>query len=153
MLMPSWYQLNMLVHLVAVSLWLGMTVHFSVMTVPYLRDLPGDQAAEHLTTIGQRARRIVVVLMVVILFTGLLNLHRVGLLTNWSAWEQPYGIIAGIKVGLALLLFIAFPFLFVLVHRYGSQDLEDRINRMNWLHWGISAVTVVIMFLGVLLRG
>jgi hypothetical protein len=60
---------------------------------------------------------------------------------------------AAIKVGLALLLFAGFPFLFVAVHRWGSDDLDARISRMNWLHWGISGITLVIMFLGVVVRG
>lgn len=153
MYLVSWYHLNLFVHLVAVSLWLGMTVNFSLMTVPYLRKLPDSMAEQYLSSLGQRARQFVVGLMVVILLTGVVNLYRMGLMTNVSAWERPYGVIAGIKIGLALLLFLAFPFLFVVVHRYGSQDLEDRITRMNWLHWGVTGITLVIMFLGVMLRG
>lgn len=153
MLMPDWYHLNLFVHLVAVSLWLGLTVNFSMMTVPLLRELPEEQAEHHLTEICHRARRMVVVLMGLLLLTGTLNLYRVGLLTRPQFWGKPYGITVGLKVSLALLLFVGFPFLFVAVHRWGSDELDARINRMNWLHWGISGITVVIMFLGVIVRG
>lgn len=150
---PTWYDLNLWIHLVAASLWLGQTVNFSTMTVPILRDLPDDVAEQQLTEIGHRARRFVVLLMVVILTTGTVNLYRLGLLTRLEPWGSTFGVTAGVKVGLALLLFLGFPFLFVLIHRYGSDDLESRITRMNVLHWGISAVTVVIMFLGILISG
>ncbi|MFB6345092.1 MAG: hypothetical protein ABEK50_04870 [bacterium] len=153
MLAPNWYHVNMWLHLVAVSLWLGMTVNFSMMTMPLLRDLPRKQAEQQLTAIGHRARRYVTILMLVILATGIVNLHRVGLLTKVAGWGSAYGITAGVKVGLAMLLFVGFPVAFVVVHRYGSSDFESRINRMNQLHWAISVVTLVIMFLGVVMRG
>lgn len=153
MLIPSWFHLNMLVHLVAVSLWLGMTVNFSMMTVPLLRELPREQAERQLSIIGRRARLLVIILVVVILISGVINLYRVGLLTQWYGWSGPYGTTMAIKLILAFLLFLGFPVLFVVVHRYGSSELEDRITRMNRLHWGISIVTVLIMFLGIMMRG
>jgi putative copper export protein len=76
MLIPTWYYLNLFVHPVAVSLWLGLTVNFSVMTVPLLRDLPEQQADRQLTEIRRRARRLVIVLIVILLLTGLVILYR-----------------------------------------------------------------------------
>lgn len=153
MMVPTFYQVNMFVHLVAVALWLGMTLNFSLLMVPLIRDLPEELADRHMKTIGRRARRTVGILMLVLIVTGLVNLHRVDLLNLSGAWASDYGMVAGLKITLAFLLFGAFPFLFVLVHRYGSGDLSDRITRMNYLHWAITGVTLVIMFLGVLLRG
>jgi putative copper export protein len=151
MLVPSLYQINLFVHLVAVSLWLGLTLNFSLLMVPLMRDLPEDIAESQMETIGKRARRLVSVLVLVLIITGLVNLHRVDLLEASAVWGTSYGITAGIKVSLALAMFVAFPFIFILVHRYGSDDLEARINRMNYLHWGITSLTLVIMYLGVLI--
>lgn len=151
MIVPSFYQLNLFVHLVAVSLWLGLTVNFSLLMVPLIRELPDEIAESHMESIGRRARKMVSGLMVVLLMTGLINLHRLNLLNFSENWGSAYGVTAGLKVTLALVLFIAFPFLFIIVHRYGSQELEARITRMNYLHWAITAITLVIMYLGVLL--
>lgn len=153
MMGPTIYHFNLFLHIVAVALWLGLTLNFSLFMVPLIRDLPEELAETHLEAIGKRARRMVVVLMLVLVVTGLVNLHRVNLLNFSGAWASSYGVIAGVKISLALLLFGAFPVLFVLVHRYGSDDVSSRITRMNYLHWGISAVTLVIIFLGVLLSG
>lgn len=153
MLVPDVYTINMFLHLLAVSLWLGLTLNFSLLLVPLLRDLPEELAVDQLKKIGQRARRTVSVLVLVLIGTGLVNLHRVGLLNLSDAWGSAYGITAAVKVSLAMLMFLAFPFIMVFVHRYGSDALEDRITRMNYLHWGISAITLIIMFLGVTLRG
>lgn len=153
MIAPGFYTLNMFVHLLAVSLWLGLTLNFSLLMVPLLRDLPEDLAEEQLEAIGVRARRTVTFLVLVLIGTGLVNLHRVGLLNLSGNWGSAYGITAGVKVSLAFLLFLAFPFIMVLAHRYGSDEFEDRIDRMNYLHWGVTTVTIVIMLLGVTLRG
>jgi Sec-independent protein secretion pathway component TatC len=91
------------------------------------------------------------VLVLVLIITGLVNLHRIDLMETSAVWGTSYGITVGIKVSLALAMFVAFPFIFILVHRYGSDDLEARINRMNYLHWGITLITLVIMYLGVLI--
>lgn len=153
MLEPSIYHVNLFVHLVAASLWLGLTLNFSLMTVPLIRDLPEEVAENQMEAIGKRARRLVSLLMVVLIATGLVNLHRMEMLNLSDAWTSSYGVTAIVKIGLALSLFLAFPFIFILVHRYGSDELADRITRMNYLHWSISAVTLVIMFWGVVLNG
>lgn len=153
MLEPSIYHVNLFVHLVAAALWLGLTLNFSLLMVPLIRDLPEEVAEAQMEDIGKRARRLVSLLMVVLIATGLVNLHRVDMLNLSDAWTSSYGVTAMVKIGLALSLFVAFPFIFVLVHRYGSDELSDRINRMNYLHWSISAVTLVIMFWGVVLNG
>lgn len=153
MLYPDVYALNMFVHLLAVSLWLGMTLNFSLLMVPLLRDLPEELAEEQMKAIGVRARATVTGLVLVLIGTGLVNLHRVGMLNFSDAWSSAYGVTAGVKIGLAFLMFLGFPLVMVLVHRYGSDDLEDRISRMNYLHWGITVITVVVMLLGVTIRG
>jgi hypothetical protein len=120
--------------------------------IPMLRQLPQKRAERQLEWIGQRARKLVVGLMLLLLGSGLVNLHRIGLLNLSEGWSTNYGITVGIKVTLALGLFLAFPVIMILAHRRGSDDLESRLRRMDRLHWGITAVTLVIMFLGVLLR-
>jgi len=152
LLVPTVYHLNLWIHLVAVSLWLGMTVHFSYVTVPMLRSLPSEQARDQLKFMGKRARKLVVFLMVVLLLTGLMNLYRLGLLTDLKGWTTAFGWTVAVKVGLALALFALFPVLFAVTMRRGSPELQDRITRLNYLHWGISLVTLLIMFLGVMLR-
>lgn len=153
MLEPSIYQVNLFVHLVAAALWLGLTVNFSLIMVPLIRDLPEEVAQTQMEDVGRRARRLVSLLMVVLIATGLVNLHRVNMLNLSDAWTSAYGVTAMVKICLAVSLFVAFPFIFILVHRYGSDELSDRIDRMNYLHWSISAVTLVIMFWGVVLNG
>jgi hypothetical protein len=123
------------------------------MVVPLIRDLPREVAEEQMESIGRRARLMVVVLMVILIGTGLMNLHRVGLLGGDTSWTTGYGVTAMVKISMAIALFGAFPFIFVVVHHYGSDDLDARITRMNYLHWGISIVTLVIMFFGVLMNG
>ena len=153
MLEPSIFHVNLFVHLVAASLWLGLTLNFSLLMVPLIRDLPEEVAEAQMEDIGKRARRMVSFLVLVLVVTGLVNLHRVGMLNFSGAWSSAYGVTAMAKIGLALSLFLAFPFIFVLVHRYGSDELSHRITRMNYLHWSISVVTLVIMFWGVVLNG
>ncbi len=152
MLIPSFYTLNLFVHLLAVSLWLGVTLSFSIFMIPILRKLPEEQAEEHLEWLGQRARKLVVGLMVLLVGTGLVNVHRVGLMNFSEVWGTHYGITAGIKIALAVALFVAFPVIMVLVHRGERDDLNSRLRKMDYLHWGIVAITVIIMFLGVMLR-
>lgn len=153
MILLDFYQINLFVHLVAVSLWLGLTVNFSLLMVPLIRDLPDQVAKEHMKFIGNRARKTVSILILILLITGLINLHRVGLLNFSETWTSTYGLVAMAKVSLAMLLFLAFPFIFIMVHRYGSDQLSARITRMNYLHWSITTVTLIIMFLGTMLRG
>lgn len=152
MIIPTFYHFNLWIHLVAVSLWLGMTVHFSWFTVPMLRSLPREQASEQLKYIGVRARKVVIFLMVMLLGTGLVNLHRLGLLTDGSGWTTAFGWTVMLKVGLALALFALFPLLFAVSMRTGSPDLSTLISRLNYLHWGITGITLIIIFLGVMLR-
>lgn len=153
MLIPDFYTLNMFLHLVAVSLWLGVTVIFSLMVSPLLRNIPEDIAEEQLDLIGAQARRLVTTLMLVLLITGTINLKRVGLLNFSELWLTAYGLTAMLKVGLALTLFAAFPVIIISVHRYGSDELEARLTRMDYLHWILSGITLIILFLGVLMRG
>ena len=152
MMIPTWYHLNLWLHLVAVSLWLGMTVHFSYVTVPMLRALPPEQVGDQLKIMGTRARKIVIFLMAVLLATGMVNLYRLGLLSDGEGWTTAFGWTVAVKVGLALILFGMFPVLFAVSMRHGTPSLDQRITRLNRLHWAISAVTLLIMFLGVMLR-
>lgn len=152
MIVPDFYTLNLFLHLLAVSLWLGVTLSFSIFMIPILRKLPEQQAEKQLEWLGQRARKIVVGLMLVLVGTGLINVYGVGLLNFSENWTTGYGITAGIKIALAVALFAAFPVIMVLVHRGERDELDARLRKMDYLHWGIVAITVVIMFLGVMLR-
>lgn len=143
----------MTVHLVAAALWLGLTVAFSVMVVPVIRDLPEDRAKASFERIGRQARRWVVVLVVVVVLTGLGNLHVRGLLSDPDLWRGAYGLTLAVKLLLAVGLFVLFPVLMVWFRGFEDQSLEARIRRVDRLHWAVSGITVLIMLLGVTLGG
>lgn len=141
--------LNTVVHVLAASLWIGVTVMFSLFVVPVIRDMPEERAEEALTRIGKRARIFVSGLIVLFLITGVGNLYDQGLLSGTERWGTAYGTMAQIKITLALILFVAFPVAMILFRKLPDQSVEARLRRMDRLHWIITLVSVVIIGLGV----
>ena len=142
---------NSLIHILAACLWLGVTVIFSLFVVPVIRDMPEERADEVLTWIGKRARIFVSILILVFIGTGLVNLYERGLLSSAELWMTTYGLMAKVKISLAVILFVAFPVAMIWFKKLPDQSIDARVRRMDRLHWGITLVSVIIIGLGVAL--
>jgi copper resistance protein D len=95
--MRSLYLANVTVHVLASFLWLGGMFFLAVVGAPILRHVqPADLRQRLFQQLGYRFRTAGWIAIGVLLTTGVLNLHFVGLL-RWERladpvlWQSPYG--------------------------------------------------------------
>ena len=108
--MRSLYLANVTVHVLASFLWLGGMFFFAVVGAPVLRHVqPAELRARLFEQLGSRFRTAGWVAIAVLLVTGVLNLHFVGLL-RWERladpvlWGSPYGRALAWKLGAVAIM-------------------------------------------------
>ena len=93
----SLYLLNVTLHLLAALLWLGGMFFFAIVGAPVLRKVePPELRAELFRRLGEQFRIVGWIAIVVLLLTGVLNLHFRGLLSGSillaaEFWGSRYG--------------------------------------------------------------
>jgi copper resistance protein D len=91
------YLTNVTVHVLAAFLWLGGMFFFAAVGAPVLRRIqPAELRARLFEELGSRFRTAGWIAIGVLLATGVLNLHLVGLLrwerlSDAALWGSPYG--------------------------------------------------------------
>lgn len=113
----SFYHLNVFVHVLAAILWLGGMIFFALVGAPVLRRVESPDLRRRLfQAFGEQFRWVGWISILVLLATGVGNLHFRGLLTArvWTGLDYwvstPYGRILGAKLLLvtAMLVLQAF---------------------------------------------
>jgi copper resistance protein D len=95
--MRSLYLANVTVHVLASFLWLGGMFFLAVVGAPVLRHVqPAELRARLFGELGYRFRTAGWIAIAILLVTGVLNLHFVGLLRDGrladpTLWVSPYG--------------------------------------------------------------
>ena len=106
----SWYYVNVFVHVLAAFLWLGGIFFLAVVGAPVLRQVESPALrAELFRKLGRQFRWVGWICILVLLVTGVANLHFRGLLTArvWtttSYWTTPYGRTLAAKIILVVLI-------------------------------------------------
>lgn len=91
------YIANVTIHVLAAFVWLGGMFFFALVGVPALRTVePPELRARIFSVIGLRARRIGWIAIVILVVTGLINMHYrsvldIGLLRSPEFWATRYG--------------------------------------------------------------
>lgn len=101
-----WPTLNLTLHVLAAVYWLGGMLFLAAVEAPALRRLPDAELRRHLfEDAGRRFRRSGWVAIVVLLVTGVLNLHFRGALSDALhgdpvLWGSRWGHALGWKLGI-----------------------------------------------------
>ncbi len=124
----SLYYLNVTIHVLAALLWLGGMFFLAVVGAPALRAVePPALRAELFRALGVRFRTAGWIAIVVLLVTGVFNLHfrgvlRADVLTNGAFWATPFGTALAWKLcAVALMILFSAVHDFVLGPRAGRQ--------------------------------
>ena len=164
--MRSLYLANVTVHVLASFLWLGGMFFFAVVGAPVLRHVqPAELRARLFEQLGYRFRTAGWVAIGILLVTGVLNLHFVGLL-RWERladpvlWDSPYGRALAWKLG-AVAIMVTVSAIHDFVHgprasrlAPGSPQALRARKRASWLA-RVNAVVglVLVIAAGRLARG
>ena len=152
----SLYLLNVTVHVFAALLWLGGMFFLALVGAPVLRAVePPELRALLFRRLGERFRSAGWIAIVVLLITGVLNLHLRGMLStdvlgSGSFWRTPYGTSLAWKLGAVAGMVIV-----QAVHDFhlgpaasrlvpGSAEMLAAHRRASWLA-RISAMLGVIV--------
>lgn len=106
------YQLNVFVHVLSAIVWLGGMFFLAAVGAPVLRKVePARVRADLFKEIGVQFRWLGWVCIVLLLATGVVNLHFRGLLTAevWTGltfWTTGYGRVLGTKLFLVLAMIL-----------------------------------------------
>lgn len=103
-----------LIHISAGLFWLGWIVFIFFMLVPVLGRVVPEQAQQILPVLQKRVRKVVFWIIILIVVTGLHNMHFRNLYDTDMLLHTSYGNQFLVKLGAALLLFtiyFAAPFL------------------------------------------
>jgi copper resistance protein D len=164
--MRSLYLANVTVHVLAAFLWLGGMFFLAAVGAPVLRSVePAALRARLFEQLGYRFRTAGWVAIGVLLVTGVLNLHMVGLL-RWERladpvlWASPYGHALAWKLG-AVAAMIAVSAVHDFVHGPragrlvpGSPEALASRRRASWLARANAAFGLVLVIAAVrLARG
>lgn len=93
----SWYYVSVTIHVLAAMLWLGGMLFLAAVGAPVLRRIePTSLRAELFHRLGTQFRNVGWMSIIVLLTTGVANLHFRGLLdgtilTSAAFWNGPYG--------------------------------------------------------------
>ncbi len=110
--MPPLYFLNVTVHLLAALLWLGGMFFLAAVGAPVLRKVqPPTLRAELFEKIGVQFRKVGWASIVVLIVTGILNLHyrrllATGIMGTEAFWSSPYGRALAWKLGSVTVLIV-----------------------------------------------
>ncbi|MDX1567891.1 MAG: CopD family protein [Longimicrobiales bacterium] len=104
------YQLNVFVHVLAAVVWLGGMFFLGAVGAPVLRKVePAKLRASLFREIGVQFRGLGWTAIVILVATGIVNLHYRGLLTGqvwseWTFWSTGYGRILATKIFLVVAM-------------------------------------------------
>jgi copper resistance protein D len=160
------YYLNVTIHVLAAVLWLGGMFFLAIVGAPVLRTVqPAELRARLFSELGRRYRVVGWIAIVVLVLTGLANLHFRGVLsaptlTSGEFWRSRYGTALGWK-----LASVAAMLLFQALHDFvlgpaasrlpsGSPDLVQARRRAALLARGSALLGIVVVIAAVrLARG
>jgi copper resistance protein D len=106
------YRINVTIHVLAAILWLGGMFFFAAVGAPVLRKVePAQLRAELFQRLGEKARSLGWGSIIVLLVTGVLNLHFRGLLGadamgSGAFWSTAYGHALMWKLGAVAAMLI-----------------------------------------------
>ena len=153
--MSDWYYLNVTVHVLAAVFWIGGLLFLGIVGAPVLRKLDLEIRANLFDELGRRFRTAGWIAIIILLVTGVLNLHFRGLLshrvmTDPLFWSSAYGRAFTWKLGsVALLLTGSFVHDFVLGPAAGratpGTDLHAKLLRWSAFTARINAVLAIIL--------
>jgi copper resistance protein D len=110
--MRTLYLANVTIHVLAALLWLGGMFFLAVVGAPVLRRVePAALRAQLFRQLGESFRTAGWIAIVVLLVTGVLNLHFAGVLRSgrlWSMelWGTPYGLALAWKLGAVTIMVV-----------------------------------------------
>lgn len=155
--MRSLYLANVTVHVLAAFLWLGGMFFLAAVGAPVLRSVqPAELRARLFAELGRRFRAAGWIAIEVLVVTGLLNLHFVGLL-RWARlsdpalWASPYGHALAWKLA-AVTAMVATSAVHDFVHgpraarlAPGTPEALRARRRASWLARANAVVGVVLV--------
>lgn len=106
----SLYYLNVFLHVLAAMIWLGGMLFLAAVGAPVLRQVkPPELRAILFKKLGEQFRWVGWLCIVVLLVTGVINLHYRGLLTRWvwtgtEFWTTRYGLVLAAKIVLVVVM-------------------------------------------------
>jgi putative copper resistance protein D len=136
------------VHVLAAVTWIGGMVFIALVLVPTLRGLDDATLRSRLVQdAGIRFRRVAWIALALLLISGLGNLWMRPYLLGLPHFQIKLGL-----VGTALALSALHDF--VLGPRAGQPDADPRLRvRASWLARGNVIVVLLVVLLGLMLRG
>lgn len=108
--MPFPYYLSVTIHVLAALLWLGGTFFFAAVGAPVLRKVePPELRAELFERLGVQFRKVGWASVIVLVITGIANLHYRGLLesgvlSSAGFWSSRYGRALAWKLGSVIII-------------------------------------------------
>jgi putative copper export protein len=166
----DWYQVNLVVHLLAAAVWTGGLLFIAAVLVPVSRSVPPPWGGHLVSLAGRRFRYVSWPALAVLVLTGLENARHWDVLPdrvqNGSLFDDRFGTLLTVKAGLVVgMLALSFLHDFVLGPRLsrlleqvtseGKEATEARVKttrrRTVWLARINLAATIAIMTLAVVM--
>ena len=129
-MMPLWYYVNVTLHVLAAMLWLGGMFFLGVVGAPALRAIEQPALRQRLfQQLGVRFRSVGWVAIVVLILTGLVNLHYRG----WLHWDGVFASAAFWRTGVGTALAVKLASVTVMIivsaiHDFALGPLAGRVE-------------------------
>ena len=129
-MMPLLYYVNVALHVLAAMLWLGGMFFLGVVVAPALRAIEQPALRQRLfQQLGVRFRSVGWIAIVVLIVTGLVNLHYRG----WLHWDGVFGSAAFWRTGVGTALAIKLASVTVMIivsaiHDFALGPLAGRVE-------------------------
>jgi putative copper export protein len=153
--MTTWYHISIFLHLVAGAFWIGGMLFLPLVLLPGIKDHPDRRNLLMVT--GLKFRFYGYVMLILILVTGLLNLHFREVPFTWKFFTQSHwGRLVSLKIILFLLLILISSIHDILVGRRVVSQTQTTNNKnlkliASWTGRILLLISLVMAYVGVVL--